>query len=144
MASECARPEIRDKRRSWINGRQPRMRQEPHRLVFIDETSVTTRLTRLRGRAPRGERLKASAPFGKWRTQTFIAGLRCWGLTAPWIIEGAIDREMFDLYVETQLAPTLRPGDVVILDNLGVHKSAYAADILRQRGACSCRNTRPI
>lgn len=101
----------------------------------MDETSVTTRLTRLRGRAPRGERLKASAPFGRWRTQTFIAGLRCWGLTAPWIIEGAIDQEMFDLYIETQLAPTLDKGDVVILDNLSVHKSAYAAGILRQRGA---------
>lgn len=135
MASECARPDIRDKRHNWITGRQPRMRQEPHRLVFIDETSVTTRLTRLRGRAPRGERLKADAPFGKWRTQTFIAGLRCWGLTAPWIIEGAMDREIFNLYVETQLAPTLQPGDVVILDNLSVHKSAHAADVVRQRGA---------
>jgi len=135
MASECTRADIRDKRHWWITGRQPRMREQPHRLVFIDETSVTTRLTRLRGRAVKGERLRASAPFGKWRTQTFIAGLRCWGLTAPWIIDGAIDREAFDLYIETQLAPTLERGDVVILDNLSVHKSTNAATILKQRGA---------
>lgn len=135
MAAECARPDIRDKRHLWITGRQPRMQLEPHRLVFIDETSVTTKLTRLRGRAHKGERLKASAPFGRWKTQTFIAGLRCWGLTAPWVIDGAIDREAFNLYIETQLAPTLQRGDVVILDNLSVHKSAPAAQLLKAKGA---------
>jgi transposase len=111
------------------------MRRHPGRLVFIDETSVNTKMTRLRGRARRGKRLKASAPFGKWGTQTFIAGLRHDGLTAPWVIPGAIDREAFDIYIETQLAPTLQPGDVVILDNLSVHKSAKAEAILRKRGA---------
>jgi transposase len=111
------------------------MRLEPHRLVFIDETSTTTKMTRLRGRAPRGERLRAAAPFGHWATQTFIAGLRCWGLTAPWIIDGPINRAAFDAYVETQLAPTLNKGDVVILDNLIVHKSAAAAACLKARGA---------
>lgn len=111
------------------------MRLDPHRLVFIDETSVTTKMTRLRGRAPRGKRLKASAPFGGWKTQTFIAGLRCFGLEAPWVIDGAIDREAFNRYVETQLAPTLQSGDVVILDNLSVHKSAKAAECLKARGA---------
>jgi transposase len=135
MASECARADIREKRREWMTRRQPRMRLEPHRLVFLDETSVTTKLTRLRGRAPCGERLKASAPFGRWQTQTFIAALRCWGLTAPWVFDGAIDREAYNVYVETQLAPTLRRGDVVILDNLSVHKSAVAAQVLRQIGA---------
>jgi len=119
----------------WIMLRQPRMRLEPHRLVFLDETSVTTKLTRLRGRAPRGERLKATAPFGRWKTQTFIAGLRCWGLSAPWVLEDAIDRDAFNVYVETQLAPTLRRGDVVILDNLSVHKSATAAQTLHAKGA---------
>ncbi len=135
MAAECARADIRDKRHLWVTGRQPRMRLEPHRLVFIDETSVTTKLTRLRGRAPKGERLRASAPFGRWKTQTFIAGLRCWGLTAPWVIDGAIDRQAFNLYIETQLAPTLQRGDVVILDNLSVHKSASAARMLKAKGA---------
>jgi transposase len=111
------------------------MRRDPGRLVFIDETSVNTKMTRLRGRARKGKRLKASAPFGKWGTQTFIAGLRHDALTAPWIIEGAMDREAFDIYIETQLAPTLAPGDIVILDNLNVHKSAKAETLIRARGA---------
>lgn len=111
------------------------MRQAPGRLVFIDETSVNTKMTRLRGRAKRGKRLKANAPFGKWGTQTFIAGLRHDGLTAPWVIPGAMDRQAFNIYIETQLAPTLQPGDVVILDNLSVHKSAHAEAVVRQRGA---------
>jgi len=111
------------------------MRQEPHRLVFIDETGTTTKMTRLRGRARRGQRLKASAPFGHWGTQTFIAALRCDGLTAPWIINQPMNRKIFETYVETQLAPTLLPGDVVILDNLASHKSEKAAEILKKRGA---------
>ena len=111
------------------------MRAEPHRLVFIDETATTTKMTRLRGRARRGERLRADAPFGHWKTQTFIAGLRHDGLTAPWIIDGAMTRQMFDAYVKTQLAPTLGPGDVVILDNLAAHRSEKARADLRERGA---------
>ena len=111
------------------------MRRQPGRLVFIDETSVTTKMTRLRGRSLKGQRLKASAPFGHWGTQTFIAALRCDGLTAPWIIDKAMNRVAFDTYVETQLAPTLEKGDIVILDNLAVHKSARAAEILKAKGA---------
>ena len=90
--------------------RQPRMRQQPYRLVFLDETYVNTKMTRLRGRSRKGQRLRASAPFGHWKTQTFIAGLRCHELSAPWIIDGPITRSAFDTYVETQLAPTLREG----------------------------------
>jgi transposase len=105
------------------------------RLVFIDETSVKTNRTPLRGRSLKGERLMADAPFGQWRTQTFVAGLRCHELVAPWIIEGAMDGRTFDSYVRTQLAPCLRPGDVVILDNLNVHKSPRAAQALAERGA---------
>jgi transposase len=135
MASECARATIREARRLWIDRRQPRMRLEPHRLVFVDETSVNTKMVRLRGRSLRGERLRADAPFGHWGTQTFIAGLRCHGLTAPWVIEKAIDRPAFDTWIETQLVPTLSRGDIVILDNLAVHKSAKAADCLKDRGA---------
>jgi hypothetical protein len=78
------------------------------------------------GRARKGKRPQASAPFGKWGTQTFIAGLRHDRLTAPWVIPDAMDRNAFNTYIETQLAPTLAPGDVVILDNLSVHKSAAA------------------
>jgi transposase len=111
------------------------MRQEPHRLVFIDETATTTKMTRLRGRARRGQRLRAHAPFGHWKTQTFVAALRCDGLSVPWIIDGAMNRKIFETYVETQLAPTLQPGDVVILDNLASHKSEKAKSVLKRRGA---------
>ena len=111
------------------------MRDRPGRLVFIDETSVKTNMTPLRGRSARGQRLRADVPFGKWRTQTFVAGLRCDELVAPWIIEGAMDGAAFDTYVRTQLAPALKPGDVVILDNLNVHKSPRAAKALAERGA---------
>jgi hypothetical protein len=91
--------------------------------------------TRLRGRSPCGERLKAAAPFGRWGTQTFIAGLRCSGLIAPFVVQGAMDRAAFNVWVEQELAPALQPGDVVILDNLSVHKSARAAQALAARGA---------
>jgi len=111
------------------------MRKQTHRLIFIDETATTTKMTRLRGRALQGQRLKARAPFGHWKTQTFIAGLRCDGLTAPWIIDRPMTKEIFETYVETQLAPTLATGDVVILDNLPSHKSEKARAILKDRGA---------
>jgi transposase len=111
------------------------MRQEPHRLVFLDETYVNTKMTRLRGRSRRGQRLRTKTPFGHWTTNTFIAGLRCSELSAPWVIDGPITRLAFEAYIETQLAPTLRKGDVVILDNLAVHKSERAAQCLKQCGA---------
>lgn len=107
------------------------MRTHLHRLAFIDETSMKTNMTKLTGWAPRGERLIDHAPFGHWNTQTFIAALRHDRLDAPWVIKGAMDREAFNLYIETQLAPTLQPGEVVILDNLNVHKSATAQALLK-------------
>ena len=123
---------MRVARHFWITRRQARMRSEPHRLVFLDETSVKTNLTRLRGRTPIGERLYGTAPFGRWRTQTFIAGLTSEELIAPWVIEGAMNRTAFETYVETQLAPLLNPGSVVILDNLSTHKSPRAAEALKE------------
>lgn len=110
------------------------MQRKPERLAFIDETSVKTNLTRLRGRAPRGKRLQGTAPFGKWHTQTFIAALTSNALIAPWVIEGAMNGPAFDTYVETQLAPQLSPGTVVILDNLSTHHSPRAAKALKDRG----------
>jgi len=92
-------------------------------------------MTRLRGRSRKGERLRACTPSGHWKTHTFIAGLRCHELSAPWVIDGPITRLSFEAYIETHLAPTLRDGDVVILDNLAVHKSEKAAMCLKQRGA---------
>lgn len=135
MASECGRSDVIARRRDWFNNRQPAIQNYPARVVFIDETSVNTKMVRLRGRAKDGKRLKGSAPFGHWVSQTFIAGLKCNGLIAPWVIEGAMDRAAFDTYVEKVLAPTLEKGDVVILDNLPVHKSAKAAACLKERGA---------
>ena len=110
------------------------MREELHRLVFIDETAVKTNLTRLRGRALVGERLYGSAPFGRWRTQTFVAGLSNDALIAPWVIEGAMNGPAFDTYIETQLAPLLEPGSIVVLDNLSTHKSPRAAAALKEKG----------
>ena len=107
----------------------------PERLVFIDETWVKTNMAPLRGWGPRGKRLKAGAPFGHWKTLTFIAALRHDRIDAPWVIDGPINGEFFRLYVEQVLAPTLAPGDVVILDNLGSHKSKAARAAVRARGA---------
>jgi transposase len=118
-----------------VDSRQPRMRLEPHRLVFIDETGTTTKMTRLYGRCPKGQRLRSKAPFGHWKTQTFVAGLRCYALTAPFVIDRPMNRRIFEAYVETQLAPTLSTGDVVILDNLAAHKSPKAEAVIKARGA---------
>jgi transposase len=135
LASEQDRPDVRQAREEWISSRQPRMRLDRHRLVFLDETGTTTNMTRRRGRCPKGKRLRAKAPFGHWKTQTFIAGLRCNGLTAPFVIDAPMNRRIFETYIATQLAPTLRPGDVVIMDNLSSHKSPKAEQVVRERGA---------
>ena len=105
------------------------------RIAFIDETWLKTNMAKRTGWAPRGERLVDYAPFGHWHTQTFVAALRRDKLTAPWVLDGTMNRSRFETYVETQLAPTLKKGDVVILDNLSSHKSSRAAELLRERGA---------
>ena len=111
------------------------MRRALDRLVFLDETSLNTKLIKTTGWAPIGERLVDHTPFGHWHTQTFIAGLRHDALTAPWVINGAMNRVLFNTYIETQLVPTLKPRDVVILDNLSSHKSVEAAEMLKSIGA---------
>ena len=98
-------------------------------------SGTTTKMTHLRGRCLKGQRLHSKAPFGHWKTQTFIAALRCNGLTAPFVIDEPMNRVIFEAYVETQLAPTLNKGDVVILDNLSAHKSPSAEKAVRARGA---------
>ena len=108
--------------------------EQPERVVFIDETSVKTNLTRQRGWSPRGNRLVMDAPFGSWGTQTFIAGLTADAMIAPWVIKGAMDGAAFTAYVEKVLVPELSPGTVVILDNLATHKNAEAARALRNAG----------
>jgi transposase len=135
LASEQDRPDVAKARVEWVEGRQPIMREQQARLIFIDETSTNTKLTRLRGRFQKGERLKSKAPFGHWCTQTLIAGLKSDGLIAPFVVNAPMNRVIFDTYVETQLAPQIGQGDVVILDNLAAHKSEKAESILRARGA---------
>ena len=135
LAAERKRADVKADRDEWHKHRLPAIQAAPARLLFIDETSVKTNMTPFRGRSQRGVRLIADAPFGKWNTQTFIAALRCDELVAPWVIDGAINGEAFDTYVITQLAPILKPGDVVVWDNLNVHKSQQAADAIKACGA---------
>ena len=103
--------------------------------MFIDEASTNTKLTKRTGWSPRGERYHTHAPFGAWQTQTFIAGLRHNGLTAPWLVDAPMNAEIFATYIETQLAPTLAPRDIVILDNVPFHKGARIEEIVKARGA---------
>lgn len=135
LASEKERADVKAERDDWVKHRLPAIRAAPARLLFIDETSVKTNMTPLRGRCTKGKRLVADAPFGKWNTQTFIAALRCHELVAPWVIDGPINGEAFETYVKTQLAPTLKPGDVVVWDNLNVHKNPGAARAIKAKGA---------
>src|SRR6202035_3546398 len=110
-------------------------RIEPERLVFIDETWTRTNMTPLRGWAPRGLRLQTKAPHGHWKTTTFLAALRHDRIDAPWLFDGPIDGESFRTYVEKVLVPTLRPGDIVIMDNLGSHKAKAVRQLIRAAGA---------
>lgn len=119
-------------RRKWIDS-QPTL--DVTKLVFLDETGASTNMTRTRGRAPKGERCVASVPHGHWKTTTFIAGLRYNDITAPMVLDGAMDGEAFLVYVRTFLCPTLHPGDIVIADNLRSHKVAGVRDAIEVAGA---------
>jgi transposase len=110
-------------------------RLDPRRLVFIDETWAKTNMTPIRGWAPRGRKLVAHAPFGKWRTLTFLAALRHNRIDAPCVLDGPVNGESFTAYVTQFLVPTLSPGDVVIMDNLGSHKGGAVRKAIRAAGA---------
>ncbi len=110
---------MRAARQAWFDGQ---FDLDLERLVFIDETGASTKMTRLRGRAPRGERCVAPIPHGHWKTTTFTAGLRLGGMVAPMVLDGAMDGDAFRAYVEQVLVPELTKGDVVIMDNLPAHK----------------------
>ena len=99
---------------------------ERHRLLFIDDTCTNTAMVRLRGRAPRGERLVGYAPHGHWKTITFVGGLRQRAMTAPFVLEGAMNGPMFLAYVKQCLVPTLKRGEIVLMDHLPVHKAQVA------------------
>jgi putative transposase len=103
--------------------------------VFIDETWTKTNMEPLRGWARRGERLVAKVPHGHWKTMTFVASLRYDRIEAPWLIDGPINGEGFRAYVEKVLVPTLKPGELVIMDNLGSHKGKAVRQAIRSAGA---------
>lgn len=110
-------------------------RIDPTRLVFIDETWAKTNMTRTHGWAPRGQRLVDKVPHGHWMTSTFLAGLRHDRIAAPCLFDGPINGERFLAYVEQVLVPTLQPGDIVVMDNLGSHKGKAVRRAIRNAGA---------
>ena len=120
------------RREAWFEGQ---LDLDPDRLVFVDETGATTKMARLRGRAAKGERCRAAIPHGHWKTTTFVAGLRLTGMTAPMVLDGPMNGPAFLAYVEQVLAPALRPGDIVIMDNLAPHKAAAVRNAIEAAGA---------
>lgn len=132
LASEQCRPDVARNRARW---RRYQGTIDPRRLVFIDETWARTNMAPLRGWSVRGQRLRDQVPHGRWRTMTFLAALRYDGLSAPCVIDGPINGQYFLAYVKQILVPTLKPGDVVILDNLGSHKAHAVRDAIRSAGA---------
>ena len=132
VAGERDRPDVARRRAQWTKYQK---NVDPERLVFIDETWTRTDMAPLRGWAPRGQRLVGKVPHGRWKTMTFLAALRHDRIDAPWLLEGPIDGESFRLYVEKVLVPTLRPGDIVIMDNLGSHKGKAVRQLIRSVGA---------
>jgi transposase len=120
------------RRSQWIKYQD---RVAPERLVFIDETWTRTDMAALRGWAPCGQRLPTKVPHGRWKTMTFLAALRHDRIEAPWFLEGPIDGDSFRLYVERVLLPTLRPGDIVVMDNLGSHRGKIVRQLIRSAGA---------
>jgi hypothetical protein len=130
-ASGRNRPGVQDARRKW-RIRQPDWQVE--RLVFIDETGLNTKMTRLYGRARKSERCIAPAPFGHWHSNTFIAALRVDGLHAPRLLNGAMNGESFLTHVTEVLGPTLRNADIVLCDNLSSHKVSGVAEAIKEAG----------
>jgi len=123
---------VAEERREW---RDRQSELEPERLVFVDETGASTKMARLFGRSQAGERCCASIPHGHWKMTTFTAGLRLRGMTAPLVLDGPIIGQAFLAYVEQFLAPTLNPGDIVVMGNLPAHKSAAARTAIEHTGA---------
>jgi transposase len=119
-------------RRRW---RREQGKLEVARLVFLDESAVNTKMVRLRGRSPRGERLVGREPHGHWKTVSFVAGLRHDRMVAPFVLDGAMNGEVFRAYIEQSLVPTLKPRDIVIMDNLSTHKVSGIREAIEAAGA---------
>jgi transposase len=131
-ASEQEREDVAAAREAWFEGQ---LDLDPLKLVFIDETAISTNMARRFGWAPQGERCRASVPFGHWQTKTLVAALRFDRIDAPMTIDGALDGAAFLAYVEQVLAPTLSAGEVVAMDNVPMHKVAGVREAIEARGA---------
>jgi transposase len=144
LASETRRADVRAAREEWKDRRQARMAEEPGRLVFVDETWTKTNMARQRGRSRRGERLKALVPFGHWNTQTFIAGLRCHGLTAPWVIDGPVNRRIFETGSKPSWSRPCRRAmssfSIIFRRTKAQEPNSWSGP--RAHGSCSCRPIR--
>ena len=132
IAAEQDRPDVAEARRQWAAAQ---LSIDPDRVVFIDETWAKTNMTRRWGRNERGARLRAKTPYGRWETTTFLGAMRSTGFVAPLCVEGAINGQLFEAWVEQHLARTLRAGDVVVMDNLSSHKSRRVLAALEGAGA---------
>lgn len=132
-AAEQDRPDVKAAREAW---REEQPALDIERLVFVDESGFTTNMVRRCGRCPIGQRLLAKAPHGHWRTTTFIAALRCDGLGAPMTLDGPMNGETFRAWTEQFLAPVLRSGDIVVMDNLPSHKVSGIREAIEAEGAC--------
>ena len=131
-ATEQGRPDVAEARAAW---KEEQSSFDPARLVFIDETGTSTNMARLRGRAKRGRRVAGHVPWGHWKTMTFVAGLRQDGITAPFVIDRPMNGAIFVEYVRQCLAPTLKPGDIVVMDNLPAHKRDEVRELIEAAGA---------
>ena len=129
---EQDRPDVLKRREAWFAGQ---LDLDPTKLVFVDETGLSTKMARLRGRALRGERCRVGVPHGHWKTTTFTGALRLTGMTAPFVYDGPMNGTVFLAYVEQVLGPTLRPGDLVVMDNLPAHKGAAIREAIERCGA---------
>jgi transposase len=131
-AAEQDRPDVAERRRQW---RTEQPEREARRLIFIDETWAKTNMTRPRGRALRGERLVEKVPHGHWKTTTLIAALGLEGVRCSTLVDGAVNAEVFEAFVQRVLVPALRPGDVVVMDNLSSHKRPRTRQLIEAAGA---------
>lgn len=131
-AAEQDRPDVAQRRSAW---RVEQLSMDPQKVVFIDETWAKTNMTRLRGRARRGHRLTAKIPYGHWKTTTLIGALDYAGIRCSMTVDGAINADIFEAFLEQVLLPTLRVGEVVVMDNLSSHKSCRVRELIESVGA---------
>ena len=133
FAAEQLRPDVQSKRRWWdivVRGRF-----DLSQLIFIDETAITTHMARRYGRGPKGERVIAHEALGSWKTHTLLAAIRPSGWSAAMVLKGPVDADAFVTYVEQCLVPTLKPGEIVILDNVSSHHDDRVRPLIQRTGA---------